>query len=56
MPPGESLQITNFAWPDVSESTSCHIDSDSASGHIDRKIAFGHSDIIRCSLQFAQHF
>ena len=40
MPPGESLQITNFVRPDVCESTSGHTDRESASGHTEREILF----------------
>ena len=48
MPPGESLQITNFVWPDAWESTSGHTDRESTSGHTDHKIASGYTERDNC--------
>ena len=45
MPPGESLQITNFVQPDVCKNTSGHTDRESSSGHTDRKHSSGHTDL-----------
>ena len=45
MPPGESLQITNFLRPVVCKSTSGHTDLESASGHTDCKSASGHTNL-----------
>ena len=44
MPPGESLQITNFVWPDVCKIHLFDTDRESASGHTDYKSAPGHTD------------